>query len=154
MSGMNGLDEVEVRCDFGLRHQFECVSEKRAENRVSGRFELVVAHGSLCTWKYSRHQRHFGPSALLNRRESTEGHTLSENFLMENVCKKKETCCSRNVGSSFFQSLGVARHVPFMVWRDGPERSDDSEVSNGGVRLDRRRELQHHVRTVSGYCTT
>ena len=57
MSGMNGLDQVEVRCDFGLRHQFECVSEKRAENHVVGRFELVVADGSLCTWKYSRHQR-------------------------------------------------------------------------------------------------
>ena len=54
---MNGSDQVEVRCDFGQRHQFGCVSEKRAENHVGGRFELVVADGSLCTWKYPRHQR-------------------------------------------------------------------------------------------------
>ena len=42
-SGANGLDQVEVPCDFGLRHQSECVSEKRAEYHVGGRFELVVA---------------------------------------------------------------------------------------------------------------
>ena len=35
-----------------------------------------------------------------------------------------------------------------MVWRDGPEWSDDSEVSNEGARLDRRRKLQHYVREV------
>ena len=53
-SGVNGLDQVEVRCDFGPPHQFECVSEKRAENHVGARFELVVAVVSQCTWKNSR----------------------------------------------------------------------------------------------------
>ena len=54
---MNGSDQAEVRCDFGLPHQFERVSEKRAEYHAGGRFELVEADGSLCTWKYPRHQR-------------------------------------------------------------------------------------------------
>ena len=54
---MNGSDQGDVRCDFGLPHQFECVNEKRAENHAGGRFELVEADGSLCTWKYPRHQR-------------------------------------------------------------------------------------------------
>ena len=53
-SGVNGSDQVEVRCDFGLRHQFKCVSENCAENHIGNRFELVVAVGSLCTWHYSR----------------------------------------------------------------------------------------------------
>ena len=39
---MNGLDQVEVPCDFGLWHQSECVTEKRAEYHVGGRFDLVV----------------------------------------------------------------------------------------------------------------
>ena len=41
-----------------------------------------------------------------------------------------------------------------MVWRDGPEWFYDSVVFHEGVRLDWRRELQCHVRSVCGYWTT
>ena len=47
--------------------------------------------------------------------------------------------------------FGCDTSRPIQDWLDW---SDDSDVSCGGVRLDRRRELQYHVRTVCGYCTT
>ena len=83
-------------------------------------------------------QRQFGPSALSNRHESTEGRKDVGELLMKNVFRKMllKTCFR----TCFFQSLGVTRHVPFMVWRDWPDWSDDSEVSTGGTRLDRRRK--------------
>ena len=99
-------------------------------------------------------QRHFSSVAPPNRDESIAGHNVVEELSTENVCRTKKTCCSRHVGSSLFQFLGVTRHVPFMVWRDGPEWSDDSVVSCGGVCLDRRLELQYHVRSVCGCWTT
>ena len=63
----------------------------------------------------------------IDRRAQRRGRTLDGERL-----QNKKTCCSRHVGSSLFQFLGVTRHVPFMVWRDGPEWSDDSVVSCGG----------------------
>ena len=83
-------------------------------------------------------QRQFGPSVLSHRHESTEGRKDVGELLMKNVFRKMllKTCFR----TCFFQSLGVTRHVPFMVWRDWPDWSDDSEVSTGGKRLDRRRE--------------
>ena len=97
-------------------------------------------------------QRQFGPSLLSHRHESTEGRKDVGELLMKNVFRKMllKTCFR----TCFFQSLGVTRHVPFMVWRDWPDWSDDSEVSTGGTRLDRRRELQYHVRSVCGCWTT
>ena len=71
---------------------------------------------------------------------------------MKNVFRKMllKTCFR----TCFFHSLGVTRHVPSMVSRDGPDWSDDSEVSTGGTRLDRRRKPECHVRAVCGCWTT
>ena len=80
----------------------------------------------------------------IDRRAQCRGRTHDGERLQE----KKKTCCSRHFGSSLFQSLRVTRHVPFMVWRDWPSWSGDSEVSCGGTRLDRRRTPQYHVRAV------
>ena len=90
--------------------------------------------------------RHFSPIALPNRDGSIAGHKVVEELSTENVCKKK--VLSRHFGSSLFQSLCVTRHVPFMVWRDGPDCSADGEVSCGGTCLDWRCTPQYHVRAV------
>ena len=94
----------------------------------------------------------FRPSRRQTETNRSQGTTSWKNSRRTTSAEKR--CCSRHVGSSLFQFLGVTHHVPSMVWRDGPDWSDDSVVSTGGTRLDRRRKPECHVRAVCGCWTT
>ena len=134
-----------------LAGDVDCQLDRRPWRVSAACFRLV---SNSWTWQdRTENSDIFRPSRRQTETNRSQGTTSWKNSRRRTSAEQK-TCCSRHVGSSLFQFLGVTRHVPFMVWRDGPEWSDGSVVSCGGVCLDRRRELQYHVRSVCGYWST
>ena len=133
-----------------LAWDVDCQLDRRLWRASAPCFWLV---SNSWTWQKGRGDIDtFRPSRRQTETNRSQGTTSWKNSRRTTSAEKR--CCSRHVGSSLFQFLGVTHHVPSMVWRDGSDWSDDSEVSTGGTRLDRRRKPECHVRAVCGCWTT
>ena len=93
-----------------LAWDVDCHLDRRPWRVSAACFRLV---SNSWTWQdRTENSDTFRPSR--RNRDESQGTTSWKNSRRRTSAEQK-TCCSRHVGSSLFQFLGVTRHVPFMV---------------------------------------